>query len=166
MQTSPSQNRWWKGNRGEWYVAAQGVLLLLVAFGPRSLQGLPLWTGLIAKTALIIGIIFIPSGTIFVIWGMRALGNSLTPLPYPKDTGVLVESGPYHVVRHPIYSGLILASFGVALLVHGWLTVCFALLLFILLDVKSRREEEWLIGKYQGYADYRKRVRKLLPFLY
>lgn len=166
MQTSPSQNRWWKGSRGEWYVAAQGMLLLLVAVGPRTIAGLPLWSGLIAKAALIIGFIFIPAGTILVIWGMRALGNSLSALPFPKDEGVFVESGPYRVVRHPIYSGLTVASFGVALLVHGWLTACFALLLFILLDIKSRREEQWLIDKYQGYADYRKRVKKLIPFIY
>jgi protein-S-isoprenylcysteine O-methyltransferase Ste14 len=166
MQTSPSQNRWWKGSRGEWYVAAQGMLLLLVAVGPRTIAGLPLWSGLIAKAALIIGFIFIPAGTILVIWGMRALGNSLTPLPYPKDTGVLVESGPYRIVRHPIYSGLIAASFGWGMLVHGWLTLGIAVLLFVLLDIKSRREEQWLLDRFQGYPEYRKRVKKLVPFIY
>ena len=52
------------------------------------------------------------------------------------------------------------------LLVRGPLTVLYAVLLLLFLDVKSRREERWLSAKFSSYADYRKRVRKLIPFVY
>ena len=50
--------------------------------------------------------------------------------------------------------------------VHGWLTLGYVVVLFILLDLKSRREEEWLLLRFPGYAAYRSKVRKLIPFVY
>jgi protein-S-isoprenylcysteine O-methyltransferase Ste14 len=69
-------------------------------------------------------------------------------------------------VRHPIYSGLILAALGWAFWVHGWLTIGYVVVLFVFFDIKSRREERWLAEKYAGYEAYRKRVHKLIPFVY
>lgn len=166
MQNPPFQIPWWNGRRGEWYVAGQGVLLLLVAIGPRTLSGLPEWTSLYKQVTFIIGALLLPAGGILATSGMMALGKNLTPLPFPKDDGVLIESGPYRIVRHPIYSGLIFASFGWGLLIHGWLTIGFGVLLLVLLDIKSRREEQWLLDKFSGYAAYQKKVRKLIPFIY
>ena len=94
------------------------------------------------------------------------LGTNLTPLPYPKEKGTLVETGPYALVRHPIYSGAIFMGFGWALWVHGWLTLGYACLLLVFFDVKSRLEERWLSEKFTGYEAYQKRVRKLIPFIY
>ena len=53
-----------------------------------------------------------------------------------------------------------------ALLVQGWLTLGYAALLFVFLDFKSRREEQWLAEKFPAYGDYQRRVRKLIPFVY
>jgi protein-S-isoprenylcysteine O-methyltransferase Ste14 len=156
----------WKNSRGEWYVVGQFVLLLLVGAGPRAFSGLPAWNATFAQTAFAVGALFLLFGAYMAVWGMIALGDNLTPVPFPKDGGTLVESGPYRIVRHPIYSGLVFASFGWGLLVHGWLTILYAALLFVLLDVKSRREERWLMDRFSGYAAFRKRVRKLIPFLY
>ena len=49
---------------------------------------------------------------------------------------------------------------------QGILTVGYAVLLFLLFDMKSRREECWLAANYPDYPDYQKRVRRLIPFLY
>ena len=105
-------------------------------------------------------------GAALNVAGVRRLGPNLTPLPYPKDGSVLVEIGPYALVRHPIYSGLIIAALGWALVVHGLLTLAYALVLFAFFDVKSRREERWLCEKFPEYGGYQGRVRKLLPWLY
>lgn len=160
------QTPFWKNSRGEWYVVGQFALLLLVGAGPGTFPGLPAWNAAFAHTAFACGALLLLCGAFMAGWGMIALGDNLTPLPFPKDHGTLVESGPYRIVRHPIYSGLVFASCGWGLLVHGWLTILYAALLFVLLDIKSRREERWLLDRFSGYADFRRRVRKLIPFIY
>jgi protein-S-isoprenylcysteine O-methyltransferase Ste14 len=95
-----------------------------------------------------------------------SLGHNLTPLPRPKDDATLVVTGAYRLVRHPIYSGLTAMAFGWGMWVHGWLTLGYALLLFAFFDLKSRREERWLMEKFPDYAAYQRRVRKLIPFVY
>ena len=61
---------------------------------------------------------------------------------------------------------VILVGLGWALFVQGWLTLAYALAIMVFLDIKSRREEAWLMERFAGYADYRRRVRKLIPFIY
>ncbi len=160
------QTSWWKGSRGEWYVVAQFILFLLIAFGPRTLPGMPAWPPPWSAAASILGGLLIVIGGALALAGLLRLGPNLTPLPYPKDDATLVETGVYGLVRHPIYSGLILAALGWGLLVHGGLTLVYALLLFILFDLKSRKEEAWLRSKFPAYAAYQQRVRKLIPFVY
>jgi protein-S-isoprenylcysteine O-methyltransferase Ste14 len=65
-----------------------------------------------------------------------------------------------------MYSGAILIAFGWALLIHNWLAIGTALVLFVLFDIKSRREEAWLKEKFPGYVAYQQRVRKLVPLIY
>jgi len=105
-------------------------------------------------------------GISLIVAGIFKLGGNLTAVPYPKEQSTLVEKGPYQLVRHPMYSGVIFAAFGWAFWVRGWFTVGYAIILFVFFDVKARREEQWLKEKFSGYVEYQKRVRKLIPFLY
>lgn len=157
---------WWRGERGEWYVVAQVGIFAVIVFGPRTVPGWPAWSEPWATVATWIGLAFMLAGAALAAAGVLRLGPNLTALPYPKDCAELVSSGPYAIVRHPIYSGLILGGFGWALWSHGWLTVVYALGLFLFFDVKSRREERWLAEKFADYPAYRSRVRKLIPWLY
>jgi protein-S-isoprenylcysteine O-methyltransferase Ste14 len=161
---------WWKGTRGEWYVIAQMLLLALVVFGPRTLPGLParlLPDGeSIPFGRIFAGFFVFGLGALLAVVGVLSLGPNLTIVPRPKEGAELVQSGVYRIVRHPIYGGVILGSLGWAILYNGPLTLVYALLLAIVLDVKSRREERWLIEKYPDYEAYRQRVRKLIPFVY
>jgi protein-S-isoprenylcysteine O-methyltransferase Ste14 len=156
---------WWKGARGEWYVVVQVVLFMFVGFGPRGVGGLD-WPGAMATVTTGVGVALIVAGAALLTAALTKLGRNLTPLPYPKDHGTLVQTGAYRLVRHPIYSGGLAVAFGWAFYVQGVLTVAYAVLLFVLFDVKSRREERWLAVKFPGYADYQKRVRRLIPFIY
>ncbi len=161
-----SQIPWWKGTRGEWYVVAQAILAVLVIFGPRTYGEWTAWVHPYAQISSIAGgILFLIGGFLFVA-GMLKLGPNLTAVPFPKAQATLVETGPYGFVRHPMYSGAAMLALGWALWVQGWLTIGYAIILFLFFDVKSRREEQWLKEKFSGYESYRRRVRKLIPFIY
>jgi len=151
---------WWKGTHGEWYVVIQFALCGLVAFGPRP------WT--FDQTALesIVGTALLLSCGLLIVTDAQRLGANLTAVPYPKDQATLIETGPFQFVRHPMYSGTIFMALGRALWVHSWLTLGYAMVLFVFFDIKSRREEQWLKAKFSDYAAYQKRVRKLIPFVY
>jgi protein-S-isoprenylcysteine O-methyltransferase Ste14 len=162
--TNALQTPWWRGTRGEWYAVAQVGFIALVAFGPRTLPSLPAFP--FPRATLLAGAGLTLAGGCLFVAGLLALGHNLTPLPAPKPGATLVRNGPYRLVRHPIYAGGLLACFGWALLVQGWLTLAFAAALFVFFDLKARREERWLVERYPDYADYQRRVRKLIPFVY
>jgi protein-S-isoprenylcysteine O-methyltransferase Ste14 len=157
---------WWKGTRGEWYVVVQMVLALLIAVGPRTLNGWPNWPFPEGRWVSVAGLAMLLGGACLAVGGAVQLGAALTPLPYPATKAVLHETGVYRVVRHPIYCGVIVAAFGWALVNHGWLTIVYVVAGFVFLDVKVRREEKWLIERFSAYTAYQRRVRKLIPFVY
>lgn len=161
-----SKTPWWKGPRGEWYVVGQALLFVLLVFGPRTGFGWPAWSDPYTWLGLIGGGILGVFGGLLALAGIFRLGVNLTPVPYPKEQAVLIETGPYRLVRHPIYSGAILMAFGWALWVQGWLTLVYAAMLLFFFDFKARREEQWLNEKFSAYAAYQKRVHKLIPFVY
>jgi protein-S-isoprenylcysteine O-methyltransferase Ste14 len=164
--TREAKTPWWKGERGEWYVIVQVALMLLVLVGPRTLPAGPDWSLPFPRQRPIVGAVLLAAGGVFFVAALRRLGRALTLLPYPRDDAQLVRSGPFALVRHPIYCGGLVAATGIALMVTGWLTPLCVVALFVLLDIKSRREERWLVEKFPEYRDYQRRVRKLVPFLY
>ena len=155
---------WWKAQRGEWYVVAQGVLFVLIVWGPRNVPDLR-WP-LSEAASTIVGVLVLVLGTALSVAAAVHLGSNLTPLPHPKDGASFVASGPYRVVRHPMYGGVILLALGWAFHVEGLLTLAYAALTVLFFDIKTRREENWLMLRFPEYAAYRKRVRKLIPFIY
>lgn len=164
--TTAGHAPWWRGERGEWYVVVQGVLFALIALGPRTWPGAPVWSENAIAVSRWLGAALMIAGAPLAAVALRSLGKSLTALPYPTDDGELVTTGPYAIVRHPIYSGLILGAFGWGLWLHSGLVLLYAVALFVLFDLKSRQEERWLMERYPDYAEYRTRVKKLLPWVW
>ncbi|MEM7112102.1 MAG: isoprenylcysteine carboxylmethyltransferase family protein [Chloroflexota bacterium] len=158
--------KWWQGPRGEGYVVIQFLIFGLIAFGPETAVFLPRWSGTWATTGRVVGGILLLGGGLLILAGMASLGRNLTAVPHPKQNSSLIQSGAYRLVRHPIYSGLIIAATGWACFKGSTLMILYALILFLFFDIKSRREEQWLSEKFSDYADYQQRARKLLPFLY
>ena len=157
---------WYRNTKGEWYVVVQVVLFALIAVGPHTVPGWPPWPEPWGVVARWVGFVCMVIGAAFAVGGVFRLGPNLSVLPYPKDCADLIETGPYAVVRHPIYSGLILGAFGWGLYLNAGLTLVWALGLFVLFDAKSRKEEAWLSEKFAGYGEYRTRVKKLIPWVY
>lgn len=151
------------GPRGEGWVAIQVVLLLLLAaagaFGPRWPD--PMERPLLAA-AFVVGV----PGAVLFLGGALSLGDQLTPYPRPVEGGSLREGGVYGLVRHPIYGGVLLLALAWTL-ATGWLALGPTVLLAVLLELKSRREELWLAEHHAGYAAYRERVRRrFLPWVW
>ena len=148
------------GRRGEGWFLLQMVLFGVILVAPRIISmSFPWWLqGL--------GVVLLAAGGVFGTWGMVALGRNLTPFPKPIEGGELVTTGPYARVRHPIYTGLILGTLGWALFRANLIGVALAAALFIFFDLKSRREERWLVEAYADYPEYQRRVRKLIPWIY
>jgi protein-S-isoprenylcysteine O-methyltransferase Ste14 len=152
--------------RGEWYVLIQFVIFGLIALGPRHLPGSDGWPAPWNTIGIVLGLLFGFLGGLLGLAGVLSLGANITAVPHPKEDATMVQSGAYRFVRHPIYSGIILASIGFAFVTNGTLTFLYVLVLFVFFDIKSRREEKWLADKFSDYSAYQKRVRKLIPFIY
>lgn len=157
---------WRTGEHGEYWVVAQGVLIvgfvLLPIYQP---FGLHVPFALIYFT-LPIALILIIGSILLFVRGLSDLGSSLTPLPQPRADGNLVQTGVYSVVRHPLYSAILLAMAAWAVLQLSLTHGIGAIAAFLFFNAKAKREEIWLQAKYSEYADYRQQVKKLIPWVY
>lgn len=142
----------------------QGVLLVAIGIG--GLAEVPFSADVVTPVSAV-GIALVALGGLLAVLGVWHLGAALTALPHPRDGGELVETGVYRLVRHPIYGGLVIATLGYGLAMHAPITaVVGSLALLGFFRLKSAREELWLQERYAGYAAYRARTRRMLPFLY
>jgi protein-S-isoprenylcysteine O-methyltransferase Ste14 len=158
-----NRNDWLQNSRGEWYVIGQAVLIAAVLFAPKLDGRAASWLDI----AVIGGAALCIIGLGFVVLGSFGLGRSnLSAFPKPRDNSTLVTSGIFSIVRHPIYSGFIFLSFGWSLIWGSVAAFVAALALVIFFDLKARREERWLEAKFSGYAAYKQRIKKLIPFVY
>jgi protein-S-isoprenylcysteine O-methyltransferase Ste14 len=166
LEHHPVKERRWKGKRGEWYVAAQFAILLLIILGPRTWGGWPPWAFPANWLVASVGMACLVGGGCLALAGVVKVGRALTPLPYPGAEAALQETGVYRYVRHPMYSGVLLGALGWALVRRGWLTLAYVALGWAFLELKVRREERWLVERFPAYPEYRERVAKFIPFLY
>jgi protein-S-isoprenylcysteine O-methyltransferase Ste14 len=106
------------------------------------------------------------AGAGFAIWARAYLGRNWSAIVTIKEDHRMVRSGPYALVRHPIYSGFLLALLGSALAlgeVRGLVAVALA---FLAWWFKSRLEEQFMEQRFGAeYAVYKRRVKALIPFV-
>jgi protein-S-isoprenylcysteine O-methyltransferase Ste14 len=103
-------------------------------------------------------------GVAFAIWARSAIGQNWSGRVTVKVDHQLIQSGPYAFVRHPIYSGLLLANMGAALFIGQWR--CLAALLIFLAEIsrKASKEERFMLAEFgDRYEKYRHRTGFLIP---
>jgi protein-S-isoprenylcysteine O-methyltransferase Ste14 len=155
---------WWRGDRGEYWVIAQGVLLLIFALIPPITPSfIDLRLSIWVYTSWILTAIFGILAIVFLGRSLSDLGQNLTPLPHPRDEGQLVITGVYGLVRHPMYSGVIYLALAYASWQVSWVHLVGSIVLFVFFDAKSRKEEVLLTEKFPDYASYSISVKKLIP---
>jgi len=106
------------------------------------------------------------AGFAFCWWARIALGTLWSSNVTRKADHHIVDTGPYALVRHPIYTGVILAALATALAKGTALAFAGAALMAVSFYVKARLEEQFLRQELgpEAYDSYRKRVPMLLPF--
>lgn len=154
--------------RSSWFY----LVTSMIYFGISYLGWIPL--PLIIPTqvhsaSLVLGSLIYFTGMGLALWGRLALGRN-----YFVSTGFgaqlfvnqqLVTHGPFAIVRHPMYTGLIMAAFGSLLIYHTWTTLLFACFSPALLK-RARREETTLAAEFgQEWQKYCKRVPMWIPRL-
>ena len=147
------------------FVVVQGFLLAILFLGPSYLNA---DASTAPPNALLrwIGYATFILGAIIALIAAFNLGKNLTPLPKPKENAVLIQDGLYRFVRHPIYFGVIVLCLGWGLIQQSTLVWLYVVIIAIFFDIKSRKEEQWLVERFSAYADYQGRVRKLIPWIY
>ncbi len=137
-------------------VALQFTAIVIIAWpflgpgaGPRALAG-------VSVLGIIVGLYTLAH---------NKLGNfGIYPEPIPDS--VLVTTGPYNRIRHPMYTSLLLFMLGIALYRHAWPNYVGLLLLTIAIFGKMHREEAHLHIRFEDYSDYVKRTHRLIPKIY
>jgi len=106
-------------------------------------------------------------GLAFAVHARRAIGRNWSAIVTLKQDHELVTTGPYALVRHPIYMGLLLAFLGWAIAVDRWRGPLAVAIVFVALWRKYRLEERWMRERFGvAYDAYRARVKALVPFLF
>ena|SRR5689334_6528755 len=151
------------GPRGEGWVLAQGILMWLVVgagwfFGPGWPEPVRL-VGVLAGSVLIFG------GLALVVRAAIDMGATVTPFPKPRDSGQLIDTGAFAIVRHPVYAGFILAGIGWGVVMASAAAIVLTGVLATFLYLKSTREEAWLVSRYPGYEAYRARTPRFIPWI-
>ncbi|HET6529114.1 MAG TPA: isoprenylcysteine carboxylmethyltransferase family protein, partial [Actinoplanes sp.] len=103
------------------------------------------------------------AGFVVATAGAGAQGRHLTAMPLPPAGGRLRTGGAYAVVRHPMYSGVMLASVARGLLAGGRAGPAAAVGLCAVLTAKARWEERQLRELYPGYDEYARRTPRFVP---
>jgi protein-S-isoprenylcysteine O-methyltransferase Ste14 len=120
----------------------------------------------------------VPAAVSVISDGFVALGFFIVFLVFRENTYTsavievadqqkVITSGPYSVVRHPMYAGAILLLLFAPLALGSWVAIPFPLPLILTVAVRAREEEKFLAADLSGYEEYRQKVRyRLIPYIW
>jgi protein-S-isoprenylcysteine O-methyltransferase Ste14 len=122
--------------------------------------------GIVPHTVPVIAIalMIVVTGVALACWSRYLLGRNWSSVVQIKQDHELIEAGPYRYIRHPIYTGILLAFIGSALKV-GDVRGIFAVLIVFISFWRKLRMEERMLGETFGevYVAYRARTKALIP---
>ena len=113
-----------------------------------------------------VGLALFALGLGFAIWARVHIGRNWGTPMTQKEEPELVTSGPYHLVRHPIYSGILLAGIGTAVAL-SWLWLTAVALAGVYFLYSATVEERYLAEQFPDtYPVYRRSTKMLVPFIF
>ena len=115
----------------------------------------------------LVGLLAVLMGVAFSVWARLMLGGNWSNRVTVKENHTLVRTGPYRIVRHPIYSGILLGMLGSALQRGGIRCFVGVLICGFSFWLKTRAEERFMVQSFgEQYLQYRHRVKALAPFIF
>jgi len=113
-----------------------------------------------------VGVVLFAFGLGLAIWARIHIGRNWGTPMMQKEEPELVTSGPYHFVRHPIYSGLLSAGIGTAVALN-WLWLPAVALAAVYLLYSATVEERYMMEQFpDSYPTYRRSTKMLVPFVF
>jgi protein-S-isoprenylcysteine O-methyltransferase Ste14 len=113
-----------------------------------------------------LGLLMVVLGLALAVWARAHLGRNWSGTVTVKEDHELIRTGPYGIVRHPIYTGLLFAVLGTAVAFGEWRGLLAFGLLTLAFLFKLRREERFMSESFPNeYAIYRAEVPALIPFI-
>ena len=111
-----------------------------------------------------LGALLTALGVAFACWARFVLGRNWSSVVQVKKDHELVQRGPYRWVRHPIYTGVLLAFLGTALAIDQWRAMVCLAVVALSFWFKLRLEERWMCEQFgAAYAEYMRRTKALVP---
>jgi protein-S-isoprenylcysteine O-methyltransferase Ste14 len=143
------------------------VLASLLLFFYQSSTGFLAWRFVPdGRAVFLAGVALTWMGVAFAVWARVHLGADWSGIVALKEGQRLVRSGPYALVRHPIYTGILLAFIGTALAIGELRGLLAVALITTACLLRIRIEERWLLEEFGAeYEQYRREVKALIPFL-
>jgi protein-S-isoprenylcysteine O-methyltransferase Ste14 len=114
------------------------------------------------------GVVLFAAGLFLRWWAIITLGRFFTVDVTIEKNHELVERGPFRMVRHPSYTGVLMAFVGFALSLGNWAALLVILLPITAAFVHRMNVEEDALSRALGpqYTDYMRRTKRLVPFVY
>lgn len=114
-----------------------------------------------------IGAAITVAGLLFAVWARKHLGSNWSSSVTIKQGHDLITTGPYALVRHPIYTGILTGFLGTAIALSQVRGAIGFVIIFLVLWAKLRREEKWMRSQFgETYAAYAHQTAALVPYLF
>ena len=114
-----------------------------------------------------IGAAVTSGGLLFAVWARQHLGSNWSRSVTIKQGHELIATGPYALVRHPIYTGILAGFLGTAIALSQVRGFVGFVLIFLVLWAKLRLEENWMRSQFgETYAAYASQTAALVPYLF
>ncbi len=152
-------------NKAQKVIQSVASFLFILVFIVAGLDQRFHWSNVLAVVSIIADV-FVAIGFYIVFLTFKANTYTSAVIEVKQDQQV-ISSGPYAVVRHPMYMGASLLLIFTPLALGSWVAFPFPLLLIVTIAFRAIEEEKFLVTNLNGYTDYRQKVcYRIIPFVW